>query len=260
MTGLLAAETLKVVKRRMYWIMLVILAALVALTAVIFLVVLPGASVADGSPPLPRVTKPDAYAFGASQVLGQTWFPAVLAAVLLAGELSTSVWASALTREARRWRHLYVKGAVLTGASWVASLAALAVWSLITLFVADGAGVPDAGVWARILLTTLLVDATWVAIGLGGTALFRTLGPALVVVLGLSFLDGILTLWEPWREVSLGQAAGRLSEEFGGAVAVAMGPDAAIGAGMGSGQALVVLLGWAVIGVGAAAAGLHRDP
>lgn len=256
MTGLLAAETLKVVKRRMYWIMLAILAAIVALTAVIFLVVLPGVPAAAGAPPLPLVTKPDAYGFGASQVLGQTWFPAILAAVLLAGEMSTSVWASALTREARRWMHLLVKGAVLTGASWVASLAGLAVWSLITVFVAEGSGVPDAGVWARILLTTLLVDATWVAIGLGGTALFRALGPALVVVLGLSFLDGILTFWEPWREVSLGQAAGRLSEEFGAAAAF----GAPMTSMMGSGQALAVLLGWAVLGAGVAALGLHRDP
>ena len=123
MRGLLAAETLKVAKRRVYWIMLAILAVIMGLSAVVILVVLPDA-VPEGMPGVPVSTKPEAYVLGASQVLGQTWFPAILAVVLLGGEMSTMVWASALTREPRRWRHLLAKVVVVTAASWLAALAA----------------------------------------------------------------------------------------------------------------------------------------
>lgn len=257
MRGLLAAETLKVVKRRVYWIMLAILAAIMGLSAVIFLVVLPDA-VPEGMPGLPVSTKPEAYVFGASQVLGQTWFPAILAVVLLGGEMSTTVWASALTRESRRWRHLLAKVVVVTAASWLAALAALALWSVVTAVVADGAGAPGVAEWAGIVVKLLLVQLTWVALGLGATALLRAMGPALGAVLGFSFLEGVLALWEPWREVTLSGASGRLIEQ---ASAVQGGVGVGAIVDMPFGQAVAVVAGWAVVGVGLAVLGLGvRDP
>lgn len=257
MRGLLAAETLKVVKRRVYWIMLAILAAIVGLTAVIFLVVLPDA-MPNGMPDLGVSTKPEAYVFGASQVMGQTWFPAILAVVLLGGEMSTTVWASALTRESRRWRHLLAKVAVVTAASWLAALAALALWSVVTAVVAEGSGAPGVAEWAGLVLKLLLVQLTWVALGLGATALLRAMGPALGAVLGFSFLEGVLALWEPWREVTLSGASGRLIEQTS-ALTGGVGFGAVVD--MSFGQAVAVVAGWAVAGAALAVLGLGvRDP
>ncbi len=256
MTGLLRAETLKLVKRRLYWVMLLIFAVVTGLVAALMLV-LPSVS-PDAIPGLPVIEKPEAYAFGAAQILGQTWFPVVLAVVLLAGETGSTVWSFALTLESRRWRHLIAKTLVTTLAAWIANLAAIAGWALVAALAAEGEGSLPFGEWVGIGLKAGAIQFTWVALAFGATGLLRSIGPAIGVALAFSFGEGILALWRPWQGVSLSSASTRLIGDFG---------EFSAGLGIGFsdpmpfGQALAVVLGWALLGSVLAFVGLQlRDP
>lgn len=254
MIGLLRAEVIKLAGRKIWWVMTAIVVLLLAGTAFVF-TVLPNVSPEEFGG-MPAVRKPDAYLFGAGQAIGQTWFPLVFAAVLLAGETSTSVWAASLTRESRRWMHLLAKLAVITFASTVAMGLGIAAWSGVTAVFAEGSGAPGLADWLAVAWKTALTQATWVGLGLGMVALFRNMGPAIGVALGFSFLDGILALWGPWAEVSLSIASSRLIADmsaFGGAFLPAVD--------MGFSQALAVVIGWTVLGLFLGLIGLEvRDP
>lgn len=254
MIGLIRAEILKITGRKLWWVMTAILVVLLAGTAFIF-TVLPNIS-PDEFQGMEALTKPDAFLFGASQAIGQTWFPLVFAAVLLAGETSTSVWASSLTRESRRWMHLLAKLVVTSLASAAAMAVGIAAWSVVVVFFAEGQGGPDATEWIGVAWKTLLTQATWVGLGLGMVALFRNMGLAIGAALGFSVFDGILSIWDPWSEVSLSIASGRLFTD----VTAVGGPFAATSA-MGFGQALVVIAGWTALGLVLGVIGLEvRDP
>ncbi len=78
------------------------------------------------------------------------------------------------------------------------------------------------------------------------------------MALAFAFGEGILALWRPWQEVSLSLASSRLIGDFG---------DLSAGLGVGFsgpisfGQALAVVVGWALVGVALAVVGLQiRDP
>ncbi len=256
MIGLLRAELIKLLKRRLYWVMVVILAAVMALVAVLLLLV-PSIS-PEAIPGMPAIVKPNAYAFGAAQALGQTWFPVVLAVVLLGGETGTAIWPFALTLESRRWMHLLAKTLVTTVAAWMATLAAIAGWAVLAMVFAEGSGALAASEWLSIILKAGLTEFTWVAIAFAATGLFRSIGPAIGVALAFSFGEGILALWRPWQEVSLSLATSRMIGDFG---------DLSAGIGIGSagsvsfGHAIAVVFAWAALGVGLAVFGLQvRDP
>lgn len=256
MIGLLRAELIKLVKRRLYWVMVLIFAAVMGLVAVLLLL-LPTIS-PEAMQGFPGIEKPEAYTFGAAQALGQTWFPVVLAVVLLGGETGTSIWSFSLTLESRRWLHLLAKTIVTTVAAWLATLAAIAGWALVALLFAEGSGGPTLAEWLSIVWKTGLTEFTWVALGFAATGLLRSIGPAIGVALAFAFGEGILALWRPWQEVSLSLASSRLVGDFG---------DLSAGLGVGFsgpisfGQALAVVFGWAVVGVGLAIVGLQvRDP
>ena len=102
MTYLVRAELVKLLRRKAYFLMVAILGVLVAMMA-FFTVVFPriAPDAAEGLAPMP---KPDGYLIAAQQVIGQTWFPLILAAMMLGTEISSSFWATSLTREARRLR------------------------------------------------------------------------------------------------------------------------------------------------------------
>ena len=254
MIGLIRAEILKVTGRKLWWVMTAILVVLLASTAFIF-TVLPNVS-PDEFQGMEAITKPDAYLFGASQAIGQTWFPLVFAAVLLAGETSTSVWASTLTRESRRWMHLVAKLVVISLASAAAMAVGMAVWSVVVVFFAEGQGGPGITEWLGVVWKTLLTQATWVGLGLGMVALFRNMGLAIGAALGFSVLDSILSIWDPWSEVSLSVASSRLFTD----VTAVGGPFAATSA-MGFGQALTMIAGWTALGLVLGVIGLEvRDP
>jgi hypothetical protein len=254
MIGLIRAETIKITGRKIWWVMTAIIVILMAGTAFVF-TVLPTVSPEEFAG-MQAIEKPEAYLFGAGQAIGQTWFPLVFAAVLLAGETSTSVWASSLTRESRRWMHLIAKLVVMTVASTIAMYLAIGAWSLVTVFFAEGAGAPAASEWIAVAWKTALSQATWVGLGLGMVALFRNMGPAIGVAIGFSFLDGILSFWDPWTEVSLSIASSRLVTDMS-----AMGGPFAPAVSMGFGQAIAVVLGWTALGLFLALVGLEvRDP
>ena len=107
--SLVHAEYLKISRRKLYPVMVAILALLVGLTAFFLLIfgqLAPG--LADD---VPVLSKPDAYLIGAQQVAGQTWFPLILAVVLTGAELSTTVWATTLTRDSRKPAHIGAQAA-----------------------------------------------------------------------------------------------------------------------------------------------------
>ncbi len=256
MTGLLRAELVKLAKRRLYWVMLFIFAAVMGLVAVLLLV-LPSVS-PDALQGLPVIEKPDAYAFGAAQAIGQTWFPVVLAVVLLGGETGSSVWSFALTLESRRWRHLLAKTTVTTLAAWVANLAAIGGWSAVAAIAARGTGTLAGSEWLGVALKTGLIEFTWVGIGFGAVGLFRSIGPAIGFSLAFSFGEGILALWRPWQRISLSSASSRLFGDFGEFTA---GIGIGFSQPMPFGRAVVVVAGWALVGVCLAIFGLQiRDP
>ena len=68
------------------------------------------------------LTKPDAFLIGAQQVVGQTWFPMILAVVLIGADLSSTVWATSLTRDSSKPAHIGARLLVIRVASWVAML------------------------------------------------------------------------------------------------------------------------------------------
>ena len=253
MVGLVRAELLKMVKRRTYWVLLVVLAALIALLAFIFFV-LPQL-IADTEQGFPEIQKPEAYLFGAQQVLGQTWFPLILAVMFLAGELATSTWATALTRNAHRWQHLVTRLIVATGGSWLAMLIAIGGFWLATYFFADGEGFLSTAEVVGVVWKSLLVMFTWVALGFAASAWLRSVGPAIGAVLAFSFGEGLLALWQGWRSISLSIHTSALLGNLDiGGFGDLLGGDISFG------KALTVVLGWAVVSSVAAWGGLQlRD-
>jgi len=254
MTGVLRAELLKLFKRRTYWVLSLVLALLTGLIAFVFFL-LPRI-VEDAQPGLPAMEKPEAYIFGAQQVLGQTWFPLILAVMLLAGELATSTWATALTRNARRRQHLIAKLVLATVGSWLAMLAAMTGWTVVAYFFADGSGFLElAQVW-DVVWKALLIMLGWVALGLAASAWLRSVGPAIGAVLAFSFGEGLLSLWAGWRQVSLSIHTTALLGEL-----ETSGLGDVFEESPTFTRALAVVLGWAVVAIVAAWAGLqYRDP
>jgi hypothetical protein len=248
--GLVQAEILKVSKRRVFWVMLIILLVLTAFTALIFLV---APRFADDLPL--RVEKPQAYLLGAQQVAGQTWFPLILAAMLLGGEVASTAWASALTRESRRARHLLARLGVTTVGSWAAMLVAVGAFSIAVAILADGSGSLDGGEWWGIVWKTGLIQLTWVAIGLAAAAWLRSVGPAIAAGLAFNFIDQLAALWEPYRRISYSINSSALLGPLG-----VTGIGDILGETPPTGQALAVVLGWTVVAIAAAWAGLQfRD-
>ncbi len=175
MIGLVRAELIKITGRKLWLIMTVIFVILMAGTAFVFLV-LPTVSPEEVQG-MEAIKKPEAFMFGASQALGQTWFPLIFGAILLAGETSTSVWASSLTRESRRWMHLIAKLVVTSAASALAIAAGIGAWSIVTVLVAEGSGAPGWGEWASLAWKVGLTQVTWVGLAFGMVAIFRSMGP-----------------------------------------------------------------------------------
>ncbi len=253
MMGLIRAEVIKILKRRTFWVLVVVLATLTGLLALLFFILPRFAPPEAGLPAFP---KPEVYLIGAQQVLGQTWFPLILAVMLLAGELATSTWATALTRNARRYQHLLARLFTTTTASWLAMLAAIVGFGLAALFLGEGSGFVSGADLAGLLWKSLLVVFTWVSLGLAASAWLRSVGPAIGAVLAFSFGDGLLSLWSGWRRVSLSSHTSALLgdlDQLGGLRSI-------LGETPSFAKALTVVLTWAVVAVVAAWAGLQlRD-
>ncbi|MDH4119635.1 MAG: hypothetical protein OEX04_17740 [Acidimicrobiia bacterium] len=256
MIGLLKADFLKLRKRWLYWVLLAVLATLMGLAAV-FLIVIPSVN-PDLIPDIPTFETGDAMLLGAQQAVGQTWFPLILAVVFLGGEVTTPIWATAVTQEARRWMHLVSKLVICSVAAWAGTMAAMGGWALLAALFTEGEGI-GAGTWFEFAWKAALTQVTWTALGLGAMALMRNMGIAIGTVLAFSFFEGIGSLWDVYANVSLTGAStalfGNLGAEFAGGFGFG-GADA-----MSITQAVIVVMGWAVLGLGLAITGLAvKDP
>jgi hypothetical protein len=187
-------------------------------------------------------------------VAGQTWFPLILAVVMLGSEFGSTVWATALTRDPRRTVQISARFVVLAAASLLAIGAGVIGWALVTAVAVPGEGIPTASEWLGLVWKIGLIELAWTALGLGAVAMLRSVGPAIGAALALYFVDPILGLWGPWENVSLSAATNAL---FG--VDVAGGFGALVpGADLSVPHAVAVVLGWILVGLALTWWGLHR--
>lgn len=238
--SLLHAEYLKLSRRKLYPIMVVILLVLVAFTA--FFLMLFGQIFPDLANEVPVLPKPQAYLIGAQQVASQTWFPLIMAAVLLGGEFGSTVWATSLTREPSLVRNVVARLTIFTGAGWLAYLLGTAVWALMAFIWAPGSGTVDAADWLGIAWRLGVVALVWSSLGLAAVALLRSVGPAIGAVLAFYFVDQVLGLWVRYQDFSVTAATNGL---FGQILGGWLG-EFIPGAGMSVGHSLTVLASWTV--------------
>jgi hypothetical protein len=252
--SLLHAEYLKLSRRRLYLVMVLILAALVGLLAGLFLVFPQVAPDLAAEGELPIIEKPAAYLFGAQQVAGQTWFPLILAVVMLGSEFGSTVWATALTRDSRRIPQLSARFVVLAVASWLAITLGIAGWAVVTALAGAGEGGLSTADWLGLVWKVGLIELAWTAIGLGAVAMLRSVGPAIGAALAFFFVDSLLILWSPYQNISLSAATtalfqitipGDFGQFFGGGA-------------LSLGHSVIIMLGWTAIGLFLSWWGLHR--
>jgi hypothetical protein len=250
--SLLHAEYLKLSRRKLYPVMLAIFFLLVALTA--FFLLIFGQIAPEIAEEVPVLAKPEAYVIGAQQVATQTWFPLILAVVLLGGELGSTVWATSLTREPSVARHVGARIAVFTGASVAAFALGTALWAAMTFFASPGEGGPSLGDWLGIAWKTGLVALVWSSLGLAAVAMLRSVGPAIGAGLAFTFLEGILAFWPPYENVSVSAATSGL---FATGLPGFMG-DLTPGSGLSELHSVVILVSWTLVGLGLTWWGLRR--
>lgn len=250
--SLLHAEYLKITRRKLYPTMLAILGFFTVVAAFFLMIFSQIAPELAGD--IPSVDKPLAYSFGAQQVAGQTWFPLIVAVVMLGGELSTTVWATSLTRDSRRLMHILSRLAVFGIASWLAFLIGTAVWAAIAFFAAGGSGSPSIGEWLGLVWRIGLISLAWTSLGLGTVGALRSIGPAIGAVLAFSFLETFLALWDPYANVSLTAATNALFQVSLGGIAGAFVP----GGDLSLAHSIAIVVGWVGIGLGLTWWGLHR--
>lgn len=252
--SLLRAEYRKLTRRKLYPVMLVILGFLMLLTAVLFFVVIPALPELAGDSPVPR--RPEAFTFGAQQVAGQAWwFAVILATAVFGGEVAGTTWATSLTRDSKKVNHIAVRLVMFSAASWLAFLFGIAAWSVVTWVFAEGSGTPELGEWLGLVWRFALIASAWTAIGLAAVALTRSVGLAIGIALGFSFLDSIIAPFVgPYEAVSLSAAAnGVFGVGAGGAFAQFIP-----GGDMSLLHAVSVIVAWAVLGFALTWWGLQR--
>jgi hypothetical protein len=245
--SLLHAEYLKLSRRKLFPVMLGLLAILMGFVGILFYVILPALpESAQAGSAVPQ--RPDAYIYGAVQVAGQAWwFAVILATTMLGGEVAGTVWATALTRDSRKIAHVGVRFLVFTAASWLAFILGTAVFAAITFFAAGGSGSPPASELAGLLWKFAVIAAAWTSIGLGAVALTRSIAVAMGIALGISFVDSIVAPFVDFYEkISLTAASNGIFGVGG------EGPFSNLipGAGMSTAHALAVMAGWTLLGLG----------
>ncbi len=250
--SLVRAEYLKLTRRRLYPVMFSILALLVGLLAFIFLIF--GQIAPDLADQLPVLEKPDAYVFGAQQVAGQTWFPLVLAVVMLGSEFGSTVWATSLTRDPRRLNQVAARFLVLAIASWIAISLAVGGWAAAVAIASPGVGGLSGGEWLDVVWKLGLVEIAWTAVGLAAVSQLRSVGPAIGAALALYFVDPLLGLWGPYENVSISAATSALFPIFPDGAFSAFVP----GSGLSTTHAVLTMVGWAAAGFVITWWGLYR--
>jgi hypothetical protein len=253
--SLIHAEYLKVTRRKLYPVMVILLSLFMAFIGVLFYLVLPALPEAGGSgAPVPA--RPDAYIFGAQQVGSQAWwFAVILATALLGGEMATTVWATGLTRESSKARHISARFVVFSIASCLAFLAGAAMWSAITWLAAEGSGSPPLSEWLGLVWKFFVISAAWTSLGLGAVAVTRSIALAMGIALGLAFVDSLVSPFvDFYEQVSLTAATNGIFQVGGD------GPFSAFipGGEMSLLHGLVVMAGWTLLGMALSWWGIQR--
>ena len=250
--SLLRAEYRKITKRKIFPGMTLVLLVFVGLGA-FFLIVFPQIS-PEMADEIPVLSKPGVYEVGAQQAATQTWFPLILAVVLLGGELSTTVWATSLTRESRKVRQIVARLGTYAAAATIAFLVAFGVWVVMALFFAEGEGSMSATDLIGVLWKSAVIAIAWTSLGSAAVSLLRSVGPAIGVGLAIYFAESFLALWDPWENVSLTAATTALFDvDFGGGFA-----GFVPGLGLPLWHQLTILAGWTILGLGLTWWGLQR--
>lgn len=250
--SLLRAEYRKITRRKLYPGMVSILLVFVGLGA-FFLIVFPQIS-PDLAQGIPTLQKPGVYEIGAQQALTQTWFPLILAVVLMGGELSTTGWATSLTRESRKPRQVLARLSTYTVATLLAFIVAFMVWVAVAFFASPGEGFMDTGDLAGVVWKGAVIGLAWISLGTGAVSLLRSVGPAIGVGLAVYFAESFLALWDPWENVSLTAATSGL---FHVDLTGGLSPFVP-GLGLPLWHIFAILAGWTLLGLGLTWWGLQR--
>jgi ABC-type transport system involved in multi-copper enzyme maturation permease subunit len=250
--SLLRAEYRKITRRKVFPVMTLLLLVFVGLGA--FFLIVFGEVAPEAAEGLPVLEKPGVYAVGAQQAATQTWFPLILAVVLLGGELSTTVWATSLTRDARRLSQILARFGTYAMATAVAFVLAFALWVIVALIFSPGQGFMETGELVGVLWKAGAIAVAWTALGTGAVAILRSVGPAIGAGLAIYFAESFLALWDPWENVSLTAATtGLFRVEFGGGFG-----GFVPGLGLELWHQLSILAGWTLLGLGLTWWGLQR--
>ena len=253
--SLVHAEYLKITRRKLFPIMVALLAFLMGFIGLVIFVLLPALpEAAGGDAPVP--TRPDAFIFGAQQVAGQAWwFAVILATAILGGEFASTVWATGLTRDSRKTIHIGARFLVFTIGSLIAFLVGVAVWAVVTFVFAEGSGGPELSEWLGLLWKFALIAAAWTSIGLGAVAMTRSIAVSMGIALGIAFIDSIVAPFvEVYEQISLTAATNGIFD---------VGGDGAFAAFVPGGeftvfQSILVMAVWSAIGLGLMWWGLQR--
>ncbi len=250
--SLLKAEYRKISRRKIFPVMTLLLVAFVGLGA--FFLIVFGEIAPEAAEGLPVLEKPFVYEVGAQQAATQFWFPLILAVVLLGGDLSTTVWATSLTRESRKGRQIGSRFGVYAVATLLAFLIAFAFWVVLALIFAPGEGFMEGDALVGVVWKSAVIAIAWTAIGTGAVSLLRSVGPAIGVGLAIYFAEGFLALWDPWENVSITAASTALFEiDFGGGFSGLIP-----GMGLPLWHRLSILAGWTLLGLALTWWGLQR--
>lgn len=250
--SLLTAEYRKITRRKLFPGMTLVLLVFVGLGA--FFLIVFGEIAPEIADDLPVLEKPEVYEIGAQQAATQTWFPLILAVVLLGGELSTTVWATVLTRDSRKVRHILARFFTYSVATVIAFVVAFGLWVVVAFVFSPGEGFMSGEDLIGVLWKSALIALAWTSLGTGAVAILRSVGPAIGAGLAVYFAESFLTLWGPWENVSLTAAStGLFTVDFGGGFA-----GFVPGGGLPLWHQLAILAGWTLLGLGLTWWGLQR--
>ena len=251
--SLLRAEYRKISRRKLFPIMTLLLVVFVGLGA--FFLIVFGEIAPEAAEGLPVLEKPEVYEVGAQQAATQTWYPLILAVVLLGGELSTTVWATSLTRDSRKVRQILARFSTYSVATVIAFLVAFAFWVVLALIFAPGEGFMTGTQLVGVVWKSALIAIAWTSVGTAAVSLLRSVGPAIGAGLAIYFAESFLALWDPWENVSLTAASTALfTVDFGGGGFAGLVP----GGGLETWHKLVIIAGWTLVGLALTWWGLQR--
>ncbi len=185
MTGLIAAEYIKLRKRTFFWVTAGLIWALNVLLAWISVQVTVGAE--SGG---------EGVTVSFSELIAL-----FLTIQILGGEFADGRWAAGLTRDSRRGAHLLAKVVI----AWVGLLFILVVSVLVgqSTSAVIGESVGELGELVEGLAKSSGVGLIWIMFGLAFSALFRAVGVSYIVGFIFYNADALVSLWDKYRSIAV---------------------------------------------------------